>query len=90
MSKNTNIFTGTGQAITAGVGTLNKVIVTTHSSGVIKLVDSPGGTSGRVILNDYTLPSGASILDLDLEFYEGVHFILVSGTATVQFTYSPN
>ena len=82
MAKNVVAQSATGQSV-VGVGTVSKVIVHTHSSGVIKLVDSPNSTAGRVILADYTLPTGAQILDLGLEFYEGVHFVLVSGTATV-------
>lgn len=88
MAKNTVAQTATGQAI-VGRGVVNKVIVSTHSSGVIRLIDSPNSTSGRVIL-DYTLPSGAQILDLDLEYYEGVHFQLISGSATVSFAYTLN
>ena len=89
MSKNTVSLTATGQAITAGVGVVKQIIVSTHSSGVIKLVDSPNGTSGRAILDNYTLPSGAQVIDLaDVEFYEGVHFVLISGTATVQLVYA--
>ena len=84
MPKNTVALTASGQAV-VGVGSVSKVIVSTHSSGVIRLVDSPNSSSGRVILSDFTLPSGAQILDLGgLEYYEGVHFVLVSGTATVQ------
>lgn len=71
-------------AVATGVGKVTRVIVGTHSSGVIKLIDSPNSTSGRVLL-DITLAAGAQVLDLgDVEFYEGVYFQLVSGTATVQ------
>lgn len=90
MAKNTVALSATGQAIPAGAGTINRVLVGTHSSGVIKLVDSPNGTSGRVILSDYTLPSGAQSIELDLEYHEGVHLVLVSGTATLQLVYSPS
>ena len=89
--KTTTPISATGQAITAGVGAVTRIIVTTHSSGVIKLVDSPNGTSGRAILDDFTLPTGAQILDLgESEYYEGVHFVLISGSATVQLVYIPN
>jgi hypothetical protein len=83
MAKSTVALSATGQAV-VGKGKVHKVIVNTHSSGVIKLVDSPNSTAGRVILSDYTLPAGAQVLELNLEYYEGVHFVLVSGTATVQ------
>ena len=88
MAKITTPLTATGQAIPAGKGNVEKIVVSTHSSGVIRLVDSPNGTSGRAILGDYTLASGAQVIELDTEYYEGVHFILVSGTATVQITYT--
>jgi hypothetical protein len=86
MSKNTVAQTATGQAI-VGPGIVNKVIISTHSSGVIRLVDSPNSTAGRVIL-DYTLVSGAQVIPVDLEYYEGVHVVLVSGTATISLAYS--
>lgn len=89
MAKTTLAVSASGQLVT-GVGTISKIIVNTHSSGVIKLVDSPNSSSGRVILSDYTLPSGAQVLDLDLEYYEGVYLVLVSGTATVQISTIPN
>lgn len=87
MAKNTVVLTASGQVVT-GVGIISKIIVGTHSSGVIRLIDSPNGASGRVILGSYTLPSGAQILDLNLEFYEGVYFELVSGTASIQLVTS--
>lgn len=87
MAKNTVVLTASGQA-TTGVGIISKIIVGTHSSGVIRLIDSPSGASGRVILGSYTLPAGAQILDLNLEFYEGVYFELVSGTASIQLVTS--
>lgn len=90
MSKNTVAISATGQAIPAGAGTVNKLIVNTHSSGVVSLTDSPGGASGRVILADYTIPSGAQVIDLDLEYHEGVYLTIASGTATVQLSYSPS
>ena len=89
MSKNTVALTATGQAILAGVGVVTKIIVGTHSSGVISLTDSPGGASGRVILNDFTLPAGSQVIDLDLEYYEGVYLTLISGTVSLQLAYNP-
>lgn len=83
MAKSTTAQSATGQAI-VGRGVISRIIVNTHSSGVIKLVDSPNNTTGRVILADYTLPAGAQSIELGLEFYEGVHVVIVSGTATLQ------
>lgn len=90
MAKNTVALSASAHTGIVGTGKVAKVIVNTHSSGVIRLIDSPNGTSGRVILADYTLPSGAQTLELDLEYYEGVYFALVSGTATVQIAYDLN
>ena len=84
----------TAQAVSAsiitGKGVINKLIINTHSSGVIRLVDSPNSSAGRVILSDYTLPAGAQVLDLNLEYYEGVYVLLVSGSATYQVAYTLN
>jgi hypothetical protein len=86
MAKNTVPLTATGQAL-VGQGTLNKVIVTASSSGVIKLVDAPNSAVGRVLLDNLSVSAG-NILDLNLEYYEGVFVTLVSGTATIQLSYS--
>lgn len=90
MSKNTVALSATGQAIAAGAGTIVKLIVGTHSSGVVRLNDSPNAASGRVILNDYTLPAGAQVIELKLDYSTGVFLTLVSGTATVQLSYDPS
>jgi len=83
MAKSTLALSATGQAV-VGKGKIQRLIVNTHSSGVIRLIDSPNSTAGRVILSDFTLPSGAQVIELNLEYYEGVHLVIVSGTATVQ------
>jgi hypothetical protein len=90
MAQITTPRTTTGQAIPPGAGTVKKIIVNTHSSGVIKLIDSPNGLSGREILGDFTLPSGAQVIEIESDYSQGVHFQLVSGTATVQLIYQPS
>lgn len=90
MAKNTLVLSATGEAIPAGAGTVEAIIVGTHSSGVIRLIDAPSGVSGRVILGDYTLASGAQVIPLGLDYTEGVRFVLVSGTASLQLAYSPS
>ena len=89
MAKNTVALIASGQAV-VGRGSVNKIIVNTHSSGVIRLNDSPNSSSGRVILADTTIPTGAQVLDIDLEYYEGVYVTLVSGTASIQLSYTQN
>lgn len=90
MAQVTSSKTATGQIISAGSGEIKRIIVNTHSSGVIKLVDSPNSPAGRVILDSYTLPSGAQVIPVDFTYAEGVHFILVSGSATIQLEYAPS
>jgi hypothetical protein len=89
MSKNTPALSATGQAVPPGSGLVRKIIVNTHSSGVIRLNDSPNSAIGRVILNDYTLPTGAQSIDIQLDYSEGVFLTIVSGTATIQLGYEP-
>lgn len=86
--KNTVALTATGQAIPAGAGTIDRIIVNTHSSGVIRLNDSPNSSTGRVILADTTLPTGAQTFVINADYSEGVYLTLVSGTATVQLVYN--
>lgn len=97
MSKNTVSIVATGQAIPAGRGQVQGIIVNSHSSGVIKLIDAPNSPVGRVIFggaSGYTLPSGSSTIifpssenNSGLEFYEGVHAVIVSGSADIQLIF---
>jgi hypothetical protein len=89
MSKNTVALSATGQAITAGSGTIRRLIVGTHSSAVIRFNDSPNSATGRVILNDYPVPAGAQSIQLDLDYTDGVFATLVSGTGTFQLSFDP-
>lgn len=98
MSKNTVPLIASGQAIPAGVGKVTGIIVNAHSSGVIKLIDSPNSVTGRILFggnNGYTLPTGSSFIPLTsgeyegVEYYEGVFFQLVSGTADIQLIFKP-
>lgn len=83
-----NNIAASGQAVPAGSGRLRRIIVCTHSSGTIQLKDSPGGDSGREMLPTYTLPSGAQILEVDLDYSTGVH-VNIGGTASLVFVYDP-
>ncbi len=92
MAKNSNVI-ASGQVV-VGVGQATGIIVNSHSSGIIKLIDSPSGAAGRVIFggaNGYTIPAGSSVINLvdsGLEYYEGLYFLLVSGTADIQVVYA--
>lgn len=92
MSKVTLPQIATGQANYAtsnpvsGVGRVAGIIVPTHSSGTVKLVDSPNGPAGRVLFDTFTLPTGAQVINFNspIEFYEGVHVIIAGTSATIQ------
>lgn len=88
MAKNTVALTASGQAI-SGSGTVVKIIVNTHSSGILQLNDSPNSATGRVILAPYTLPTGAQVLDIKEDYTDGVFYTLVSGSATIQLVFEP-
>jgi len=91
MSKISLAISATGHTGITGKGHIKAIIVNTHSSGVISLVDSPNGLDGRVILAPYTLTTGAQVIPLHKgEYYEGIGFILTSGSATIQIVTEPN
>lgn len=97
MAKNKN-FTATGQLIDpdteARQGIIYGLHVNNHSSGTVKLIDSPSGTSGRYIFgsnaNAYDLASGDGIVQFaePLEFYEGV-YVIVGGTLDADLIWEP-
>lgn len=89
MSKNTPAFSASGQVIAPGAGTVRRILVGTHSSAVIRLIDSPNNAVGRVMLADFPVPAGAQVLTVDLDYSTGVNFVLVSGTGTFQITNDP-
>lgn len=87
MAKNSNT-TATGQVV-VGVGNISGVIVSSHTSGTFKLVDSPNSTIGRVLVETWTLAAGPQVITFPepLDFYEGVHAV-IGGTAVLQFVYT--
>lgn len=79
MSKNTVPLSATGQAI-VGKGRLLGILVCAHSSGTIKLNDSPNSVVGRVVVDTFTFPTGSSYQPMGgLEYYEGL-FATIGGT----------
>ena len=89
MSKNTNTTT-TGQVYT-GSGCIEGIIVSTHSSGTIKLVDAPNSNVGRVILDTYTFASGSTFLPMyGAEFYEGIYATIGGTGVSLQIVYKPS
>lgn len=81
-------LTATGQIISASRGSLKAIIVSSHTSGTIRLVDAPNGTSGRELINTWTLASGPQVIDLhNMEFYEGV-YAFVGGTLDAKLVYN--
>ena len=90
MAKSTVPITATGQAVT-GIGSLTGVVVSTHTNGTLKLIDSPNGTSGRVVLDTFTFASGSSVvLFPSLEFYEGLHAIVGGTGVSLSLITEPN
>jgi hypothetical protein len=73
MSKNISIV-ATGQAHT-GKGSISGFVVSSHSSGTLKLVDAPNSAVGRVLMPTWTLATGPQVVTFPkpLDFYEGVH-----------------
>jgi hypothetical protein len=96
MAKNTVPQTASGQAQYAsgypvvGAGKVAGIIITTHSSGTLKLVDSPNSQVGRVIMETWTLASGPQTINFPapLDFYEGVN-VALGGSATFELVIIP-
>lgn len=88
--KNANI-TATGQAV-VGNGSISGVIVCSHTSGTLKLVDSPNGASGRVVLDTYTFATGSGVVIFPgpLEYYEGLYATVGGTGVSLELIQSPN
>jgi hypothetical protein len=88
MAKNTVPIIATSQAI-VGKGDLKAILVNSHSSGTLKLIDSPNNTTGRLLTDTITFAAGPQVLDLfGIEYYEGVHAV-VGGTANIELIFQP-
>lgn len=75
-----NITTST--LVKTGYGTINAVIVNSHTAGTLKLWDSLSAT-GAVIINTYTFPAGSSVIDLEeINFNTGL-YATIGGTADI-------
>jgi hypothetical protein len=74
--------------VKTGAGQLEQIIVTSHTSGVIKMYDYLTGTS-TVLIPSITL--GASEREITFKgvpFAVGLYFELTSGTASVSILYN--
>ena len=76
--------------VSTGVGVWNGIVINSHSSGTIKVIDGLTAGSGRIILNTYTLPSGSQVISFpNGAAYTTGLFIDTAGT-TVNYTVSWN
>jgi hypothetical protein len=71
--------------VKTGPGFLGRVHVTASAAGVIRLYDSTSA-SGTVIIDQLAV-TAASNFTFTIEFFTGLYFDLVSGTATVTITF---
>ena len=71
--------------VKTGPGFLGRLTVTASGSGVIRLYDNTAA-SGTVILDQMAV-TATNVFVLQIEFFTGCYFDLVSGTATVTITY---
>jgi hypothetical protein len=73
--------------IKTGVGTLEQIIVNSHSSGTIKIWDQTSAAT-PVICNTITLGSGERFIEFEgLAFTNGL-YITIGGTADITVVYS--
>lgn len=72
-----------------GPGTLQAVIVSSHTSGTIKFWDSLAG-SGTILVDTYTYPSGSSVINfLGPKFNTGLYADMNSTTQKVTIVWNP-
>ncbi len=71
----------TGEAF-VGAGLISGVIVAAHSSGTLKLNDSPNSVIGDVVLDTYTFATGSQVVTFPrpIQFQQGL-FATIGGTA---------
>lgn len=91
MGKNVQI-SATGHTGLKGTGKVTGFIVSQHTSGTIKLVDSPAGASGRLLVDTFSFVSGSNVVllpDGGVEFYEGVYAVIGGTGVIVGLIWSP-
>lgn len=65
-------------------GILTGAVVTSTTSGIIKIFDNASTNSGNVILNNWEIPVGAHVLP-DFEGVLGLYMQLISGSIDITF-----
>lgn len=74
--------------IKAAPGTLKKLVINVHSSGVIRLWDNASAASGTSFGGQMTLNAGERIVEVGpVYFKNGIYLELVSGTANITPVY---
>ncbi len=71
--------------VATGRGFFGGLLVTASSAGVIRLYDNTAA-SGTVLVDQFAVYAGDALI-FPLEYFTGLYFDLVSGTATVTILY---
>lgn len=82
---------GTASAlIRTGAGVVSGVIVSSHTSGTMKLWDNTSA-AGTVLVDTFTFPAGSGVYMFPgpIEFYTGLYFT-VGGTLNYTLVWKPN
>lgn len=82
------VLTASGLVYT-GAGTVTGIIVSSHTSGTIKLWDSTAA-SGTVLIDTYTYPAGSSTIALHgAKFITGLYADMNSTVQKVTLVWNP-
>ena len=72
-----------------GAGTVSAIIVSSHTSGTIKLWDNTAG-SGTVLVDTYTYATGSQVIPLwGAKFNVGLYADMNSTTQKITILYNP-
>lgn len=74
------------QLVRTGSGKVYGLVINSHSSGKIRLLDGLNAGSGRILVDEYTLASGSQVITFPQAiFFNTGLFIDIRGT-TVNYT----
>ncbi len=80
-------ITGTGLIYT-GQGTVNGIIVNSHTNGTLKLWDNTSAAT-TILIDTFTFPTGSGSYNLfGVKFIKGI-FATVGGTLDATISYNP-
>ena len=86
IAKLKNITAGT--LVKSGAGSLNRIIINSHTSGIISLVNGLTGTDTSVLTGSITFAAGERVIDFGSAAFPVGLYVNTAGTLNISVLYN--